>query len=170
MSARRHSFSIPIPFGFYSVFIIRTARAGSSLMIFANALMVSHSSSDARSERILRSVPSCAAGRRPAPARLPPQPFSLLTSLPPSTIHRPRLRTLPPQFLPLLFAFDARLCYTLIDPESPPAGGGLNVHFSLLDFVEQYHRCDEVDNCRYKVQYFYWVNLHNRIPPFMILS
>ena len=75
-----------------------------------------------------------------------------------------------PQYLLLLFAFDARLCYTLIDPESPPVGGELNVHFSLLDFVEQYHRCDEVDYCRYKVQYFYGVNLHNRFPPFMILS
>lgn len=146
---------------------MRAARAGSSFRILANSLIVIHSPSEARKDRIFRSVPSFAAGRRPAPARLPPQPFSLLTSLPPSTIHRLRSRTLSPQFLPLLFAFDARLCYTFLDPESPPVGGGAQCSGSLLDFAKQYQCRNEVDNCCGEVQYFYWVNLHNRFPPFM---
>nr|DAL33553.1 MAG TPA_asm: hypothetical protein [Caudoviricetes sp.] len=57
--------------------MIRSALAISSLTALANALMSIHSASDARNERIFRSVPSFAAGLLPAPSLLPPQPALL---------------------------------------------------------------------------------------------
>ena len=72
----------------YSVFIIRAARTGLSLRILAKAFIVSHSSSEARRERIRLSVPSGADGLRPAPSRFPPHPFLLLLTYSPPNIVR----------------------------------------------------------------------------------
>lgn len=80
----------PVAFDFYPISIIRFARFGSYFNICANSLIISHSSSYARSCRCFR-VPSCFVipFGRPAPLRAPPHPSCSLMIKLPSQVIRP---------------------------------------------------------------------------------